>query len=120
MSAPRLQTVLSRSSAFLHRATQGLVQFRDVTIALPPHWPPAEHGDTLASVRANAPIRIVSNEEAQWPRTVQPRSCGQPGEYTLLPADALRNAQAGECSPTSRSPPPAKGRRHRVKEKLEV
>ncbi|KAL3186253.1 hypothetical protein MRX96_027979 [Rhipicephalus microplus] len=48
----------------------------------------------LASVRANAPIRIVSNEEAQWPRTVQPRSCGQPGEYTLLPADALRNAQA--------------------------
>ncbi|XP_075744417.1 calcium-activated chloride channel regulator 2-like [Rhipicephalus microplus] len=90
----QLKTVLSRSSAFLHRATQGLVQFRDVTIALPPHWPPAEHGDTLASVRANAPIRIVSNEEAQWPRTVQPRSCGQPGEYTLLPADALRNAQA--------------------------
>ncbi|KAL1485407.1 hypothetical protein MTO96_010129 [Rhipicephalus appendiculatus] len=91
--------VLSRSSAFLHRATRGLVHFRDVTIALPPHWPAAEHGDAPASLRANAPIRIVSSEEVPWPRTVQPRPCGEPGEYALLPVDALRDPQAGKCSP---------------------
>ncbi|KAL1480596.1 hypothetical protein MTO96_050903 [Rhipicephalus appendiculatus] len=54
----QLKAVLSCSSAFLHRATRGLVHFCDVTIALPPHWPAAEHGDAPASLRANAPIRI--------------------------------------------------------------
>uniref|UniRef100_A0A224YL09 Calcium activated chlorine channel n=1 Tax=Rhipicephalus zambeziensis TaxID=60191 RepID=A0A224YL09_9ACAR len=92
----QLKAVLSRSSAFLHRATRGLVHFRDVTIALPPHWPAAEHGDAPASLRANAPIRIVSSQEAPWPRTVQPRPCGEPGEYTLLPVDALRDPQADD------------------------
>ncbi|XP_075543070.1 calcium-activated chloride channel regulator 2-like isoform X5 [Dermacentor variabilis] len=90
----QLKSVLSRSSAFLHRATRGLVYFRDVTIALPPHWPPAEHGDALASLRANAPIRIVTSEQARWPRTMQPRPCGEAGEYTLLPVAALRDPQA--------------------------
>ncbi|XP_049520451.1 calcium-activated chloride channel regulator 4A [Dermacentor silvarum] len=90
----QLKSVLSRSSAFLHRATRGLVYFREVTIALPPHWPPAEHGDALASLHANAPIRIVTSEQAQWPRTVQPRPCGEAGEYTLLPVAALRDPQA--------------------------
>ncbi|XP_070389544.1 calcium-activated chloride channel regulator 1-like isoform X2 [Dermacentor albipictus] len=90
----QLKSVLSRSSVFLHRATRGLVYFRDVTIALPPHWPPAEHGDALASLRANAPIRIVTSEQARWPRTMQPRPCGEAGEYTLLPVAALRDPQA--------------------------
>ncbi|KAK8758773.1 hypothetical protein V5799_003591, partial [Amblyomma americanum] len=90
----KLKSALSNSSAFLHRATRGYVHLRDITIALPPHWPPAEHGDAPASLRAHAPIRIVSDEGSRWPRTVQPRPCGQPGEYILMPVNAIRHPRA--------------------------
>ncbi|CAN8001633.1 unnamed protein product, partial [Ixodes hexagonus] len=78
------QALFSEASLFLHQATRGLVFFKDVTIAVPPTWPWRQEAEVTESSLFNvANIRVAEQNPVykDTPYTLQPRSCGELGEY---------------------------------------
>ncbi|CAG0899212.1 unnamed protein product [Darwinula stevensoni] len=99
MIPPPLGELFSRGSQSLFRATQRLAFFRSVEVLLPEHWEARECGLT------NGHIRMTSWRRSQAkgfrvgtlhpsPFTLQPHSCGLPGEYVYLPLEFIRGANA--------------------------
>ncbi|XP_077495036.1 calcium-activated chloride channel regulator 1-like [Amblyomma americanum] len=82
-----IKALFSSASTFLHRATRGLVHFGSVTIAVPDTWPPRPGATTTtASLFPTADVRVAA-ENPQYgdtPYTLQPRGCGERGEYIHL------------------------------------
>ncbi|KAH9363844.1 hypothetical protein HPB48_020870 [Haemaphysalis longicornis] len=82
-----IKALFSSASSFLHRATRGLVHFGSVTIAVPETWPQRSQATaTTASLFPVADVRVAA-ENPQYgdtPYTLQPRGCGERGEYIHL------------------------------------
>ncbi|XP_077546571.1 calcium-activated chloride channel regulator 1-like isoform X2 [Haemaphysalis longicornis] len=82
-----IKALFTSASSFLHRATRGLVHFGSVTIALPDTWPPRPNATaTTTSLFPGADVRVAA-ENPQYgdtPYTLQPRGCGERGEYIHL------------------------------------
>ncbi|XP_077498139.1 calcium-activated chloride channel regulator 1-like [Amblyomma americanum] len=82
-----IKALFRSASTFLHRATRGLVHFGSVTIAIPETWPMrSTASNTTASLFPVADVH-VEPENPQYgdrPYTLQPRGCGERGEYIHL------------------------------------
>ncbi|KAL1441165.1 hypothetical protein MTO96_008899 [Rhipicephalus appendiculatus] len=82
-----IKALFRSASTFLHRATRGLVHFGSVTIAVPDTWPARPHAKrTTASLFSVSDVRVAA-ENPQYgdtPYTLQPRGCGERGEYVHL------------------------------------
>ncbi|XP_077497419.1 calcium-activated chloride channel regulator 1-like isoform X2 [Amblyomma americanum] len=82
-----IKALFRSASTFLQRATRGLVHFGSVTIAVPDTWPPRPGAvTTAASLFPTADVRVAA-ENPQYgdtPYTLQPRGCGERGEYIHL------------------------------------
>ncbi|XP_049275849.1 calcium-activated chloride channel regulator 1 [Rhipicephalus sanguineus] len=82
-----IKALFRSASTFLHRATRGLVHFGSVTIAVPDTWPTRPHAKrTTASLFSVSDVRVAA-ENPQYgdtPYTLQPRGCGERGEYVHL------------------------------------
>ncbi|XP_075525480.1 calcium-activated chloride channel regulator 1-like [Dermacentor variabilis] len=82
-----IKALFRSASTFLHRATRGLVHFGSVTIAVPDTWPARRQAkSTAASLFPMADVRVAA-ENPQYgdtPYTLQPRGCGERGEYVHL------------------------------------
>jgi len=85
-----LQGILTSSSEYLRRATDGRVYFHRVVIVVPPNWDNLACGKTLPAnsftsrSRVNdAVIRIGSDHPVfgSSPWTQQSRGCGLPGDF---------------------------------------
>ncbi|XP_049513445.1 calcium-activated chloride channel regulator 3A-1-like [Dermacentor silvarum] len=82
-----IEALFRSASTFLHRATHGLVHFGSVTIAVPDTWPARPQAkSTTANLFPVADVRVAA-ENPQYgdtPYTLQPRGCGERGEYVHL------------------------------------
>ncbi|XP_049275847.1 calcium-activated chloride channel regulator 1-like [Rhipicephalus sanguineus] len=82
-----IKALFRSASTFLHRATRGLVHFGSVTIAIPDTWPAGPGAlNTTANMFPVADLRVAA-ENPQYgdtPYTLQPRGCGERGEYVHL------------------------------------
>ncbi|KAH6921876.1 hypothetical protein HPB50_005752 [Hyalomma asiaticum] len=82
-----IKALFRSASSFLHRATRGLVHFGSVTIAIPDTWPPRPTAKNITtSLFPAADVRVAA-ENPQYgdtPYTLQPRGCGEWGEYVHL------------------------------------
>ncbi|XP_075730454.1 calcium-activated chloride channel regulator 2-like [Rhipicephalus microplus] len=82
---PCLQSLFRSSSQFLHRATNGLVYFKHVTINFPSTWPKRSSARRLSSsLFEKGDVRIdlpAESQEQERPFTKQWKLCGKPGEY---------------------------------------
>ncbi|KAL3248015.1 hypothetical protein MRX96_056735 [Rhipicephalus microplus] len=82
-----IKALFRSASAFLHRATRGLVHFGSVTIAIPDTWPVrAQARKTTANMFPVADVRVATPnpQYGDTPYTLQPRGCGERGEYVHL------------------------------------
>ncbi|KAL1441164.1 hypothetical protein MTO96_008898 [Rhipicephalus appendiculatus] len=82
-----IKALFRSASAFLHRATRGLVHFGSVTIAIPDTWPARPQAkNTTANMFPVADVRVAAQnpQYGDTPYTLQPRGCGERGEYVLL------------------------------------
>ncbi|KAH7975633.1 hypothetical protein HPB52_003928 [Rhipicephalus sanguineus] len=75
------------SSKFLHKATNGRVYFKHVTIEVPKTWPKRASARALSSgffeksdVRVDQPSALHGDK----PFTMQKRRCGEPGDFIQL------------------------------------
>ncbi|CAN8025779.1 unnamed protein product [Ixodes persulcatus] len=101
-----MQALLREASLFLHRTTQGRVFFKDVTIAVPSTWPWREEALTTGSSLFNgADLRVgePNSEYGDTPYTLQPRGCGEVGEYIHI-TPGLLSGLNGITSRTYGSP----------------
>ncbi|XP_077561001.1 calcium-activated chloride channel regulator 3A-1-like isoform X2 [Haemaphysalis longicornis] len=82
-----IKALFRSASSFLHQATRGRVHFGSVTIAIPDTWPARPQATaTTASLFPVADVRVAA-ENPQYgdaPYTLQPRGCGERGEYIHL------------------------------------
>ncbi|KAL3204327.1 hypothetical protein MRX96_041253 [Rhipicephalus microplus] len=80
-----IKSLLWSSSQFLHRATNGLVYFKHVTINFPNTWPKRSSARRLSSsLFEKGDVRIdlpAESHEQERPFTKQWKLCGKPGEY---------------------------------------
>ncbi|XP_075729228.1 calcium-activated chloride channel regulator 2 [Rhipicephalus microplus] len=80
-----VKSLLRSSSHFLHRATNGLVYFKHVTINFPHTWPKRSSARRLSSsLFEKSDVRIdlpAESQEQERPFTKQWKLCGKPGEY---------------------------------------
>ncbi|XP_054924728.2 calcium-activated chloride channel regulator 1-like [Dermacentor andersoni] len=79
-----IKALFRSSSAFLHKATNGRVYFKHVTIEVPKTWPKRSSARALSSgffdrsdVRVDQPTALHGDR----PFTVQKRRCGEPGDF---------------------------------------
>ncbi|XP_070397546.1 calcium-activated chloride channel regulator 4A-like [Dermacentor albipictus] len=79
-----IKALFRSSSEFLHKATNGRVHFKHVTIEAPKTWPKRGSARALSSgffersdVRVDQPTALHGDR----PFTVQKRRCGEPGDY---------------------------------------
>ncbi|KAH7974522.1 hypothetical protein HPB49_016411 [Dermacentor silvarum] len=82
-----IKALFRSASTFLHRATRGLVHFGSVTIAVPDTWPARPQAkSTTASLFSVADVRVAARnpQYGDTPYTLQPRGCGERGEYVHL------------------------------------
>nr|XP_054924630.1 calcium-activated chloride channel regulator 1-like isoform X2 [Dermacentor andersoni] len=82
-----IKALFRSASTFLHRATRGLVHFGSVTIAVPDTWPARRQAkSTAASLFPMADVRVAAAnpQYGDTPYTLQPRGCGERGEYVHL------------------------------------
>ncbi|KAL1441163.1 hypothetical protein MTO96_008897 [Rhipicephalus appendiculatus] len=82
-----IKALFRSASAFLHRATRGLVHFGSVTIAVPDTWPVRPQArNTTANMFPVADVRVAAPnpQYGDTPYTLQPRGCGERGEYVHL------------------------------------
>ncbi|XP_075525478.1 calcium-activated chloride channel regulator 1-like isoform X4 [Dermacentor variabilis] len=82
-----IKALFRSASTFLHRATRGLVHFGSVTIVIPDTWPARQEAKSSATnLFPVADVRVAA-ENPQYgdtPYTLQPRGCGERGEYVHL------------------------------------
>nr|XP_054928121.1 calcium-activated chloride channel regulator 4-like [Dermacentor andersoni] len=83
-----IKALFRSASSLLLRATGGLVHFGSVVIAVPATWPPRPQTADAATgnLFATADVRVAA-ENPQYgdaPYTLQPRGCGERGEYIHL------------------------------------
>ncbi|XP_075555739.1 calcium-activated chloride channel regulator 3A-1-like [Dermacentor variabilis] len=83
-----IKALFRSASSLLQRATGGLVHFSSVVIAVPATWPPRPQATDAATVNLfpTADVRVAA-ENPQYgdaPYTLQPRGCGERGEYIHL------------------------------------
>nr|XP_050031050.1 calcium-activated chloride channel regulator 3A-1-like [Dermacentor andersoni] len=82
-----IKALFRSASTFLHRATRGLVHFGSVTIAIPDTWPDRQNANiTAANLFPAADVRVAAAnpQYGDTPYTLQPRGCGERGEYVHL------------------------------------
>ncbi|XP_049513416.1 calcium-activated chloride channel regulator 1-like [Dermacentor silvarum] len=82
-----IKALFRSSSEFLHRATNGRVYFKQVTIEIPKAWPRRENARNVSlSSFEQSDIRIdlPSEPYGDRPFTQQLRPCGQPGDFIQL------------------------------------
>ncbi|KAH8031911.1 hypothetical protein HPB51_022109 [Rhipicephalus microplus] len=82
-----IKVLFAASSKFLHRATNGRVYFKQVTIEAPSTWPARKEARNVSSsFFEQSDIRIDLPGEPHWDRpfTQQLRPCGQPGDFIQL------------------------------------
>ncbi|KAK8788967.1 hypothetical protein V5799_021260 [Amblyomma americanum] len=87
-----IKALFRSASALMHRATCGLVHFGSVTISVPDTWPARpQAAGTAASLFPVAAVRVAAANPryGDTPYTVQPRGCGESGEYIHLTARFL-------------------------------
>lgn len=91
-----IKALFQSSSEFLHRATNGLVYFKHVTIEFPISWPTRDSARTLSSSsfeRSNVRITLPTKTYGDNPFTEQPRLCGKPGDFIQLTPGFLAQTQ---------------------------
>uniref|UniRef100_A0A4D5RHI9 Putative epithelial chloride channel protein n=1 Tax=Ixodes scapularis TaxID=6945 RepID=A0A4D5RHI9_IXOSC len=101
-----IKALFREASLFLHRATRGRVFFKDVTIAVPSTWPRREEAENTASnLFDGADLRVAepNPEYGDTPYTLQPRGCGEVGEYIHI-TPAFLSGLNGTTSKTYGSP----------------
>ncbi|XP_070397547.1 calcium-activated chloride channel regulator family member 3-like [Dermacentor albipictus] len=82
-----VKALFRSSSEFLHRATNGRVYFKQVTIEIPKEWPTRENARNVSwSSFEQSDIRIdlPSEPYGDRPFTQQLKPCGQPGDFVQL------------------------------------
>ncbi|XP_077553234.1 calcium-activated chloride channel regulator 3A-1-like [Haemaphysalis longicornis] len=98
-----IKSLFRSSSEFLHRATNGRVYFKQVTIEVPHTWPMRDSARPLSLTRFDrSDVRVDVPTEAQgdMPFTQQLMPCGQPGDFIQLTPGFLaltQNATAQEA-----------------------
>ncbi|XP_049275848.1 calcium-activated chloride channel regulator 4A-like [Rhipicephalus sanguineus] len=82
-----IKALFRSASTFLHRATRGRVHFGSVTIAIPDTWPARPGAKNItANMFPVADVRVAAQnpQYRDTPYTLQPRGCGERGEYVHL------------------------------------
>ncbi|KAH7975912.1 hypothetical protein HPB52_006650 [Rhipicephalus sanguineus] len=101
-----IKALFRSASTFLHRATRGLVHFGSVTIAIPDTWPARPRAlNTTANMFPVADVRVAAPnpQYGDTPYTLQPRGCGERGEYVHLTPRFLSDMN-GSIAEAYRSP----------------
>ncbi|XP_077495987.1 calcium-activated chloride channel regulator 1-like [Amblyomma americanum] len=83
-----IKVLLQSSSEFLHRATNGRVYFKHVTINLPHTWPMRRSARRVTGSlleRSDVRVEIPASAHEDRPFTRQSRPCGQPGDFIQIP-----------------------------------
>lgn len=89
-----IKALFQSSSKFLHRATDGRVYFKQVTIVIPKTWPDRANVQwTSTNLYDSSDIRIdrPNPQYNDTPYTIQPRGCGERGDYVHLTPNFLIN-----------------------------
>ncbi|XP_064486754.1 calcium-activated chloride channel regulator 1-like [Ornithodoros turicata] len=97
-----IKSLFSSASDLLHDATNGRVYFSQVTISVPSTWPQRPEAESVNSdffQYADIRVKEPNPHYGSIPYTLQPRRCGEPGEYIHLTADFLLNAMASKERP---------------------
>ncbi|KAL1471823.1 hypothetical protein MTO96_039701 [Rhipicephalus appendiculatus] len=85
---------MQKSSEFLHQATHGSLHIKKVIIEIPSTWPPRPNATVRqGSGFERSDIRVSASSDPRVdhrPFTLQPRPCGQPGDYIHLPSEFLQ------------------------------
>ncbi|XP_077496432.1 calcium-activated chloride channel regulator 1-like [Amblyomma americanum] len=92
-----LKELLQSSSEFLHRATNGRVYFKHVTIHFPNTWPKRSSARSLSSSsfdKSDVRVRLPQSAEEDRPFTRQSRPCGQQGDFIQIPPSFLAELRA--------------------------
>ncbi|KAL1479977.1 hypothetical protein MTO96_051423, partial [Rhipicephalus appendiculatus] len=88
-----IKTLMQQSSEFLHQATHGSLHIKEVIIEIPSMWPPRPNATVRqGSGFERSDIRVSASSDPRAdhrPSTLQPRPCGQPGDYIDLPSRFL-------------------------------
>ncbi|KAH8020812.1 hypothetical protein HPB51_005046 [Rhipicephalus microplus] len=83
-----IKSLLRSSSQFLHRATNGLVYFKHVTIDFANTWPKRNSARRLSSsLFEKGDVRIdlpAESQEQERPFTKHWKLCGKPAEYITV------------------------------------
>ncbi|KAL1420437.1 hypothetical protein MTO96_024261 [Rhipicephalus appendiculatus] len=82
-----IKALLTASSKFLHRATNGRVYFKQVTIETPSTWPERKEARNVSSSsfeQSDIRIDLPGEPYGDRPFTQQLRPCGQPGDFIQL------------------------------------
>ncbi|XP_077496429.1 calcium-activated chloride channel regulator 1-like [Amblyomma americanum] len=96
-----LKELLQSSSEFLHRATNGRVYFKHVTIHLPNTWPKRSSAQPLSSSsfdRSDVRVELPGSVHEDRPFTKQARPCGQPGDFIQIPPAFLAELKGSTAS----------------------
>ncbi|KAH9363961.1 hypothetical protein HPB48_022774 [Haemaphysalis longicornis] len=100
---PNVQTLFKSSSEFLHKATNGRVYFKKVTIELPYTWPKRTSAQPVSEslfeksdVRVDVPIKARGDR----PFTKQVKECGEAGDFIHLTPGFLAQTKNPSASAT--------------------
>ncbi|KAH7965678.1 hypothetical protein HPB49_009735 [Dermacentor silvarum] len=81
------------SSGFLHRATHGSLHIKQVIIEIPSTWPRRPYATVRqGSGFEGSDVRVYASSDPNVesrPYTIQPRACGEPGDYIHLSSKFL-------------------------------
>ncbi|KAL3202901.1 hypothetical protein MRX96_053312 [Rhipicephalus microplus] len=79
-----IKDLFRSSSEFLHKATNGRVYFKHVTIEVPKTWPKRASARALSSgffEKSDIRVDQPSAPHGDKPFTMQKRRCGEPGDF---------------------------------------
>ncbi|XP_077495401.1 calcium-activated chloride channel regulator 1-like isoform X2 [Amblyomma americanum] len=82
-----IKALFRSSSEFLHKATNGRVYFKQVTIEVPKTWPKRSSARALSSNafdKSDVRIDMPTKQYGDKPFTHQVKPCGQPGDFIQL------------------------------------
>ncbi|KAL1420436.1 hypothetical protein MTO96_024260 [Rhipicephalus appendiculatus] len=84
VDAEKREDLFRSSSEFLHKATNGRVYFKHVTIEVPKTWPKRASARALSSgffEKSDVRVDQPSAPHGDKPYTMQKRRCGEPGDF---------------------------------------
>ncbi|XP_049518787.1 calcium-activated chloride channel regulator 2-like [Dermacentor silvarum] len=88
-----IKTLMRDSSGFLHRATHGSLHIKQVIIEIPSTWPRRPYATVRqGSGFEGSDVRVYASSDPNVesrPYTIQPRACGEPGDYIHLSSKFL-------------------------------